>query len=714
MDAGDAAMTSKTYDAAKTSYQKASGIKPSEQLPKDKLKAIADLLATKAKYDAAIVKADKAMTAKDYTAAKAGYNEALAIKADEQYPKDKLKEIENANAVDQAAKDKNAKYDKAIAAADIAFKAKKYDEAKNGYNAALGVKPDEAYPKAQIKTIDDLANADRLSSEKNALYSAAIAKADAAFKTQKWDDAKSGFNEALGIKSGEAYPKAQLKAIEDAINKSSKDQQLNANYDAAIRKGDEAMTAKTYDAAKSAYSEASSLKPSEQYPKDKLKAIADLLGARAKYDAAIAKGDKSMSAKDYPAAKVAFNEALIIRADEQYPKDKLKEIEGLLKGLDSQKEKNAKYSAAITKADVAFKAKNYGEAKSGYTEALGYKPEEEYPQARLKEIEEALANQKSGNELNDRYNTTITKADNFFNAKDYLKAKAAYEEALTIKSGEAYPKTRIELCNSLEAKDSKDKDLNARYSKILQDGDKAITAEDYLSARSLFTTANGMKPNEMYPKDKLNEITLALNAKNAREEKEAKYKAAVDKGNASFGTKEYPTSRNYYNNALSFKPGDKYCLGKITEIDNILNSQKTDLQRDKKYTDAIARGDKAFAGKAYGSAKTAYQEALAQKPAEAYPKKRIQDCDDKLGITTAVNVKSEVPDAVNPLVKQYGEGVTELAETDDGNCKTLKRIVVHGTQAWVYKQVTYSWGGTFWFKDDQSLTKSTFEAETAK
>jgi hypothetical protein len=715
MDAGDAAMTAKTYDAAKASYTKAAGLKPNEQLPKDKLKAIDDLLkaaqllaANKAKYDAAIVKADKALGTKDYTSAKAGYNEALTYKADEQYPKDKLKEIENALAGDAAARERNAKYDKAIAAADAAFKTKKYDDAKTNYNAALAVKADEAYPKAQLKAIDDLANADAANKARDQKYNDAIAKGDAAFKTKKWDDAKAGYNEALGVKSGEAYPKAQLKAIDDAIAAAGNQAQNEVAYNAAIKKGDDALAAKTYDAAKAAYTEASGLKPTEQYPKDKLKELA----ARGKYDAAIAKADKFMAAKDYTAAKGGYNEALALRADEQYPKDKLKEIDALLKGVDNQKELNAKYSAAITKADIAFKGKKYGEAKSGYTEALGYKPAEEYPQARLKEIEEALLSQKNGNELRDKYNAIIVRADKLFDSKDYEKSKSAYEEAQAVIATETYPKTRIDLINSLLGNEIKSRELNAKYTKFIQDGDKAMTSQDYLVARTAYTGATGLKPNEMYPKDKLNEITLALSAKASREEKEAKYKAAVEKGDASFGTKEYTTARTFYTSALTYKPADKYCVGKIAEIDNIIASQKGDAQREKKYADAIARGDKSFAAKDYTKAKGAYQEALVQKPNAPYPTKKIQDCDDKLGIVVVKTVPPKEGDEINPLVKQYGQGVFILAETDDGNAKTQKIVVVHGTEGWIYKQVTYNWGGVSWFKNDLPITKSMYESET--
>jgi tetratricopeptide (TPR) repeat protein len=724
---GDDAFTVKDYSTAKTGFTDASGLKPAEQYPKDKLKAIADILGKdakdkelKAKYDAAVAKGDKGMTAKDFNAAKLAFNEALTYKAEEQYPKDKLKEISGLLDKDAASKALTAKYNAAVAKADLAFKAKKYDDAKGSYNEAIGLKADEAYPKAQLKAIEDMLNTDQANKALNDKYNAAIAKADVAFKAKDYSNAKTSYNEALGLKSAEAYPKAQLKAIDDLL---SKDASAKEKYAAAIKKGDDAFAAKEYNGAKTSYAEASGLKPGEQYPKDKLKEIADILNKAsqgkeldAKYAAAVAKGDQNLKTKAYAIAQTAFTEASGLKPSEQYPKDKLKEIEGLLKNADAQKEKNVRYSAAITKADLAFKTKKYDEAKTSYLEAQGIKPEEEYPPARLKEIEEQIAREGSLKDLNSRYNAAIYRGDQTFQEKDYTKAKAAYEEALGVKPGEAYPKTKLDQIALQLAKDEKDKSLAEKYNKAVQDGDKAMGTQDYPSAKTAFSEANGLKPNEMYPKDKLSEIARAMSDKAKREEREAKYKEAVAKGDASFSSKEYATARTFYGAGLAAKPGDTYCTGKLAEIDNLVQSLESQKQRDKKYNEAIGRADKAFNSKDYPNAKSAYAEALAVKPSESYPKGRILQCDAQMNIVkgpVVAEVHKDVAALRSELAKKYGEGVTELAEVEDGNCKVLTKIVVHGGDAWKYTRRTYSWA-TYYFRDDVSIGQAVWDAETAK
>jgi tetratricopeptide (TPR) repeat protein len=722
---GDDAFIAKDYASAKAGFTEANALKATEQYPKDKLKAIADLLGKdakekelRAKYDAAIAKGDKAMSAKDYLNAKTAFNEALTYKAEEQYPKDKLKELDELLSKDVASKALNAKYQAALAKGDLAFKAKKYEEAKSAYAEASGTKPDETYPKAQIKAIDDLLNADLANKALNEKYNAALTKADAAFKGKDYENARTAYTEAGALKPTEAYPKSQLKSIDDLL---SKDVAAKEKYQAAIKKGDAALAAKDYPLAKTAYSEASAIRSAEQYPKDKLKELEDLLAKlnqgkelEGKYVAAIAKGDHALKAKSYTAAQTAFTEAGTLKPSEQYPKDKLKEIADLLKNADSQKEKNARYTAAIGKADIAFKSKKYEEAKAGYTEAQSIKPEEEYPPARLKEIDDLIAKEGSMKDINSRYSAAIAKGDEAFQHKDYTAAKEAYTNALSLKAAEVYPKKQLEAIDLILAKEEKDKNLGDKYNRAVQEGDKAFAKEDYPAAKSSFTEANSLRPNEMYPKDKLSEIARAIVDKIKREELEAKYKEAVAKGNAAFAAKDYMNAKAAYLAGLGFKPADAYCTGKLSEIDNLVQSQDSQAKRDKKYNEAIVKADKAFKAKDYSAAKSAYAEALAAKPNEAYPKQRILECDAKMN-------KTKVPDAVvikdpvqtrNDLAKKYGEGVTELAEVNEGNCRVLTKIVVHGADAWRYTQKTYSWGAVYFFKDDSEISKAVFDAET--
>ncbi len=124
----------------------------------------------------------------------------------------------------------------------------------------------------------------------------------------------------------------------------------------------------------------------------------------AKYNAAIKKGDDAFAKKDWNTAKSSYNEALTYKPNEKYPKDQLAAIDKAIADELAQKKKaeeeakakaelEAKYNAAIKKGDDAFAKKDWNTAKSSYNEALTYKPNEKYPKDQLAAIDKAIADE---------------------------------------------------------------------------------------------------------------------------------------------------------------------------------------------------------------------------------------------------------------------------------------------------------------------------------
>ena len=463
-------------------------------------------------------------------------------------------------------KDLEGNYQSAIKAGDKAFQKNDWQGAKASYQSALALKPNEAWPKAQLaqieKTIAELAALEKKKAddakkaaedaakkkaeeELNAKYLAAIKKGDDAFAKKDWPIAKAGYNEALTYKTAEAYPKSQLAAIDKAIADAAKAKAdadakaaADAKYLAAIKKGDDAFAGKSWVVAKAGYTEALGIKPAEQYPKDKIaaidKALADEASAAknkaeldAKYLAAIKKGDDAFAKKDWVTAKGGYTEALGLKSAEQYPKDKIAAIDKAIADEAAAKAKadadakakaelEAKYLVAIKKGDDAFAAKSWVNAKAGYNEALGIKPAEQYPKDKIAAIDKAIA--------------------------DEAAAKAKAE-------GDAKAKAELE----------------AKYLAAIKKGDDAFAAKTYTNARAAYSEASGIKPAEQYPKDKIAAIDKLLGeeaaakakadaAAKAKAELDAKYAAAIKKGDDGFAAKNWAGARTGYNEALGLKP----------------------------------------------------------------------------------------------------------------------------------------------------------------
>ncbi len=573
-----------------------------------------------------------AMGAKDYKKAVQSFTDALGLKPADPIAKAKLSDAQMRVNEQNAAEAKEKQYADLIKTADGLFGKKSYDEAKAKYTEAAAIKDQETYPRQKIKECDaflaDLAKkaeADKKTKELNDKYNAAVAAGDGAFKAAKYEEAKAKFTEAAGLKPAEKYPPEQLAAIaaklDELAKKAEADKkaaELEASYNAAIKAGDDAFKAAKYEDARGKYTEALGIKPKEKYPTDQLAAI-----------------DKKLA-------------ELAAKADAD---KKAAELE-------------AKYQAAITAGDDAFKSGTFETAKTKYNEALGLKPKEKYPTDQLAAIEKKLAElaakaeaDKKAAALDAKYQGIVAEAEDLLTKAKYPEAKAKFQEALTVKPGEAHPKERIveidakvaELARKAdEAK--KQAELDAKYGALIASADKNYDAKRNSDALNDYKDASALKPDEQYPKDRIAAINALLDAKakeqaekerlaREQQDKDKQFNALVAQADKDFKEKGYAAAAKGYTSALEVKPGEKHPTDRLAEINALLADQAAaDSARaakeaadkaaaadiESRYNAAIAKADQAYNNQSYEAAREGYTEALAVKQDEKYPKDRLK------------------------------------------------------------------------------------------
>jgi len=798
----------KSYSQAKNYYQQALGIFSEKPYPKEQISKINDILAQQAqqqarnqKYNNLIKEADEFFSGKSYTQAKSKYNEALGLKPNEAYPEEQISKIDDILANQEA---KERQYDNLINQADNAFEGEKYSNAKNLYQDALDLKSGEEYPRTQIAKIDEIL---RKQKEKDRKYNEAIAQADAAFERESYEEAKGLYSEALFIKPNEQYPKDQIDKIDGIL---SERQAEAERYKNAIASGDRYFESEQYNLAKNSYREALEVKPSRQYPKDQIGKIDDILARQVaneqKYNNLISEADAAFDRKDYTDSKKKYQSALEVKPGETYPKQRIDRINELLAQLEKKKEKDRKYNEAIAQADAAFERESYEEAKGLYSEALFIKPNEQYPKDQIDKIDQLLADlqrKKAEQEkINKAYNEAVKKADAMFSMEEYSQAKSLYNEALTYKPEEQYPRDRIDKINSILAEMEAEKKA---YENAIARADRLFGEEEYESSKSAYQKALDIRPEEQYPQnriDKINDILAERMAQRKRQQEiDRKYKNAIETADRLFNTEEYEDAKIAYNEALNIKPEEQYPKQKISEIENILKRQQEQIEDT--YKQAIAEADDYFDNEKYNEAKSSYQKALDVKPNEQYPKNQISKIEDILKRLARQreeqarkerlyaeeidkadqyydksdyhNAKSHYQKALqykpneeypknkiklidqklrqfeeakkrrerkereekiaaekqkdsklrdmnfktkaerdkylSRLAKEYPEGVT-VENYDLGKRKVKRVIVNYDGVATEYRRVKHDWGGLFFFRNGQSISKAVFESET--
>jgi len=356
--------------------------------------------------------------------AKASYNPSEdGLSFDFAYSEQKAKEIDaefkRLDEIEKNLAKLKADFEKFIKDGDQKMLEKKYADAITNYRGALGVFPDD--PTAKTKLADAQAKLDEENANKDleARYKKLLEEGDAFFEQKKYTEARDRFTKAKDLKN-QAYEKEMLHKIDLAVA----DGQNRAIYTALIEDADKKFTNKDYAVSIEKYKEASKLYPTESYPKDQIlkaeSALKDLLANEAErmrlekeYQDKLALGARSQDEDKLEQAIGHYKFASELKPSEQFPKDKITELEALIEQRRAQKElddanaaENAEreriekeYQEIIAAADGLFMEQKLPEARERYQAALVVKPEAQYPKSKIETIDLLLA-QLAQNEAN--------------------------------------------------------------------------------------------------------------------------------------------------------------------------------------------------------------------------------------------------------------------------------------------------------------------------
>src|SRR5690606_12933240 len=123
------------------------------------------------------------------------------------------------------------------------------------------------------------------------------------------------------------------------------------------------------------------------------------------------------------------------------------------------------------------------------------------------EINQILKEQSDEEARRKRFNELVQQGDLLFEKSDWVEARKKYEDALALYN-EQYPRDQVQKCiDSLKAKD----DAGDAYRKLIEKADEYFGAENWEKAKDLYKRAVGLNPRDQYPKDQLKKIEDILN-----------------------------------------------------------------------------------------------------------------------------------------------------------------------------------------------------------
>ncbi len=152
---GDQLFAGKDYNNALMAYSEASELKKNEKYLQDQITKIKIMLADSRSadeyYNIAISEGDRLFGIKDYVEAKSAFVKASGFKPAESYPRQRLIAIDKI--IEETAKARSTEYNTAIEIADKLYNKKVFDQAIDAYETAAKINPGDSYPELQIGKI---------------------------------------------------------------------------------------------------------------------------------------------------------------------------------------------------------------------------------------------------------------------------------------------------------------------------------------------------------------------------------------------------------------------------------------------------------------------------------------------------------------------------------------------------------------------------------
>jgi tetratricopeptide (TPR) repeat protein/TolB-like protein len=369
MTMGQTALDAKKYEEAIRAFTEAKNLAP------DNVDALAGLSKAQHARESALVidkkkdpeppKTNKlketldqgrlALSKKDFTAAGKALDAASQLAPTDpdvlKFKKD-LQTARDTSADADALKKKQAQYEALLKSGRDALTAKKYDDAITAFTDAGKLLPNEKdavalLKQAQQAKADALAAADKKLEEQKLRdeIKQLVGSAHTAIKAGKFDDAARSLADARKLDPKDPTVLAASKDLEDARASSANDalkKQREADYQKALKSGRDALTAKKYDRAIQAFTDAGKLMPGDKDAAALLKQAqqgkADALAAadsdakkkeeekknKAEFNRLMDQGQQQMTNKKYADAVKTFTDALKIYPDDTNAKAWLK------------------------------------------------------------------------------------------------------------------------------------------------------------------------------------------------------------------------------------------------------------------------------------------------------------------------------------------------------------------------------------------------------
>ena len=626
MSLATAAVSSKQFEKAITEYQRALTLKPNEKEPSKKIEEVRGLIKiaeNEKVFNELLKQGGDAVILKDYVKALELFNKAKAIDGNHPEPPRRIAEI-------KAITENATKYENAIKRGIEQQESKNWDEAINYYNEAISIKKDDPFAKQKIEECKFLKSKSGAENDEQNRFLAAMKTGKKSLSDRNWDDAIVSFKQALNIRKDDAEANSKLKEAEEGKKKATDNSRADELYLSAMKTGNDAMGFKNYETAIKSFTEALTYKKDDAPAKKKLDEAKDLLlkGNLAreneeKYSAAMQRGQSSLTSRKWVEAIGDFNEALSYKKDDAQAKAKIKEAEEGKRSEEKGKKSEELYASAMRNGNEALGLKKWTEAISDFTEALSIKKDDPAAQSKLSEAN-------AGKAAEEQYVLSMKTGKKSLSDRNWDDAIVSFKQALSIRKDDAEANSKLKEAEEGKKLESDKNKIQELYSAAMKFGNESMTSLNFKDAISAYTSALNYKKDDNEAKKKLEEAKIAFKNQAENKEREMMFLDAIIKGENAMTEKKWELAIVSFKDALSIRKNDETAIKKLKDAEAGFDQMKKDQEQQKKFDNAMRNGKDAMAVSKWEEAILAFNAALEIKKDDPEALRSLNDAEEKL------------------------------------------------------------------------------------
>ena len=605
------------------------------------------------------------------------YEEALAIRKNDQFIKPKLKEL----ASDLKSMEKDAllegEFNKLLASGDDNVLKQKYPEAVDNFKAALNIKPGNQVASDKLTNAEKLLAA--LNAEKaklDAEFNRLLSVGDVNVTNLKYPEAIANYKESLTLKPGNSVATGKLTKAEQLLATANAEKvRLETEFSRLLASGDAYILDQKYAEAIDNFKNALIIKAGDKTASDKLTNAERLLAMvnadkakqEAEFNRLLSVGDVNVKNQKYAEAIVNFKDALSLKPGNFVASDKLAVAEKLLVGANAAKAKlDADFARLLTEGDANVMGQKYPEAIENFKGALVIKAGDKTATDKLANAEKLLAAAMADKAKQEaEFNRLISVGDvNVTNLK-YTDAITNFKDALNLKPGNSVATGKLANAEKLLAGANAQKArLEADFARLLTEGDANVMGQKYPEAIESFKGALAIRTGDKTASDKLTNAEKLLAAAMADKAKqEAEFNRLLSVGDVNVTNLLYPDAITNFKDALTLKPGNSVARDRLSNAEKLLADLNTEKARqESEFKRLLASGDANVSGQKYPEAIENFKGALALKTGDKIASDRLANAEKLLAAVNAEKASKEAE--FNRLLTVGDENVTALKYPD--------------------------------------------------